>query len=172
MAGKPRRMIGGNNTMPDLSKVSPFVKALKTGMTHTTKVLDVCDYAKYKDELKIPGALSPLPDWAIKELSKSHGTGKNKVLGLKPKELDHINDWPPAQLDQVRKAILAALGPPTRTLQFFWELTTQSTEGTTVQGLDKTGDIIITFLSPRALLKAKKVKGIWDIKVGVTKPTS
>jgi hypothetical protein len=158
-----------------MSKVRTFVNAVKTGMTHTTKVLDIADYKSHIKELRIPGALSSgpnnsLPDWAKKELSKSRGKGK--PAGLKPKELEHISEWPLAQRESVRKAIVKAVDG-SRSLQFFWELYADENEGTRIQGLTGTGDIMITFLSPRALLTAgKNNKGQWDIKVGVTKPNS
>ncbi len=142
--------------MPDMSTIKTFVKALKTGMTKTTKALDKCDYASHLDELRKPHALDkPLPGWARGALQPP----------LSDAELDHIDDWPDGQKDLVREAIVTA-AENKRKLQFFWELHSGTDEETDIQGLAGAGTTTIRFRSPRSKLRVSMAT-FGDISVNV-----
>ncbi len=135
--------------MPVSSTPKEFTDALAERRSRTTKALD--KFIRLRSlknhphiaDLKTPGYLSgPLPKWIKDELG---------ALGmLKPIEVTHINQWPKAQKEEVRKALVHAIDRGLR-IDFFWALWDEKKEGTIIEPkrLPAKGKITITFYRPQ-----------------------
>lgn len=143
--------------MPEASPPPVFAKACQTKKSNVTRALDALflrpktlrtnslftDPAKLNKSRAFDIALSA---WAKAEL-KAQGVGK-------PREWTHINSWPKAQKERVRKALVYAITNDVR-VEFFWELYGGSTEMTTItpDPLPTSGTIKITFISPQSRIR-------------------
>ncbi|OGO53270.1 MAG: hypothetical protein A2148_09080 [Chloroflexi bacterium RBG_16_68_14] len=148
--------------MPEGSTIKKFVEALKSGRTNTTKALDTifADASKraaHSKDLGAPGAFNrPLAGWARTEL---------RSAGLSEQELTHIDDWPDDQKEDVRQALVTAINGK-RAIHLSWELHSGPAEATDIQGLAGTGDVTVTFRSPRSKMKVS-LATFGDISVEV-----
>ncbi len=137
--------------MPEMSSAMAFVTALKTRRTNSTKALDVLfakdpvsethpqfvnpNFAKLQDVHALSSGLGgTLPPWAKEELL---------AVGLSLPEIDHVGQWPVAQRETVREALVKVI-EDNKPVEFFWDLHDGAVEDTAVSG------DTITFLSPRA----------------------
>lgn len=146
--------------MPMTSTPKEFTDALAERRSRTTKALD--------DLFKSPGALSnhphigdlrrighlnaPLPTWIKNEL-KARGV-------VKPLEFTHINQWPKAQKERLRKAMIHATDNNVK-MRFFWELYGGPNEQTIIvpDPLPTSGAITVTFLSPQSRVRVSSATG-------------
>ena len=140
--------------MPPKSSPKVFVDALVERRSRTTKALDqfirLSGLKKHPRlaDLQTPGNLSkPLSKWIRDEL---RGLGVKKSM-----EFTHINQWPKAQKEEVRKALVHAIDRGLK-IDFFWALWDEKKEGTIIEPkrLPSKGKITITFYSPRRNVRA------------------
>ncbi len=144
--------------MPPKSTPKEFADALVERRSRTTKALDLFIRLRslknhpHIADLKTPGYLNkPLPKWIKDELG---------ALGMKlPMEVTHINQWPKAQKEEVRKALVHAIDRGLR-IDFFWALWDQKKEGTLIEPkrLPAKGKITITFYSPQRNVRVSSAK--------------
>ena len=139
--------------MPMTSTPKEFVNALAERRSRTTKALDALFRTPKKleghlKELEKTGYLAgPLPKW-IRDGLTANGVKK-------PREFTHINQWPKAQKENVRKALVHAIKKSVQgnsiRVRFFWELSGRNNEETIIEPkrLPSTGTITITFVSPQ-----------------------
>jgi hypothetical protein len=139
--------------LPPPTTLATLLKAARTGKTGTTEALDVIfaqpgelgEHPNFPD-LNQTGSLDVLRAWARAELRKG---------GLRTYEISHIDDWPPAQKEQVREALVYAIGHDLP-VQFFWKLYDGQDEETEIDPpapfTDATG-ITITFRSPEGKVR-------------------
>ncbi len=135
--------------MPPKSTPKEFANALAERRSRTTKALDKFIRLRslknhpHLADLRTPGYLNnPLPKWIKDELA---------ALGMKQAmEVTHINQWPRAQKEEVRKALVHAIDRGLR-IDFFWALWDEKKEGTLIEPkrLPAKGKITITFYSPQ-----------------------
>ena len=129
--------------MPPRSTVKEFVTALQTRESKTTKALTKYftrsgRHSGRLPELRRRGALNVLPTWARKDLKK---------LGLENRHLAHINQWPRAHKEELRRALVLAI-ENNRNVHFFWELHGGRREETEIIA-PKTGTIGVISRSPQ-----------------------
>lgn len=168
--------------MPVASSLRELIDALQTGKTNTMRALDdlfgsqaalsrVAEHPNVgeldDDNVFESGPGSGLPPWAVVELQ---GAGSLPMTHpLSPDEIDHINDWPSADKEKVRKVLKAALGATPRTpLEFFWEMHDGDDEEvvTTAPGR-------VTFRSPKVRARLSGPgKDSTTIEVRVKRPGS
>ena len=142
--------------MPEGSTPKVFEAALKERRSKTTKALDAffANPGQLKthpiyasDKLKKTNVLSlPLKAWAKNEFVANGVTAT--------KAFKHINQWPAAQKERVRKALVHAIENNVK-LRFFWELYGGAKEATTItpDPLPTSGTITIIFLSPQSRVR-------------------
>ncbi|MCI0850075.1 MAG: hypothetical protein J4N26_03850 [Chloroflexi bacterium] len=125
--------------MPDASRMATFNAARRTGLTKTTRALLELFNAKNGALIESMGSgeLSGLPDWARTALA-SHG--------LSAGELDHIRDWPDAQKNRARVAVVNAWNSNGK-VRFLWKLWDNPKENVQIR-TDPNGTVVITFFSP------------------------
>ncbi len=145
--------------MPEMSSARTFVRALQTRTTNTTRILEqrfganphggphplvnTPNFGALFDLLSTPDSLSSGPNDTVPVQFKA-------VLsswGLRPGEVTHIDHWPPAQRETVRQAMVQSIDD-NLSLRFFWDLHQEAEEETASSELE-TGELSITFLSPR-----------------------
>ena len=129
--------------MPQTSTVKEFVTALQTRESKTTKALTKYFTRPGRHKNRLPdldrkGALDVLPTWARTEFKKS---------GLGTRHLAHINRWPKAQKEELRKVLVLAI-KNNRSVHFFWELYGGRREETEFI-VPKTGTIVVIARSPQ-----------------------
>ena len=149
--------------MPPKSTPKDFTDAVSQGRSRTTKALDqfirLSGLKKHPRlaDLQTPGHLSkPLPKWIRDELA---------ALGMKkPMEVTHINQWPKAQKEEVRKALVHAIDRGLK-INFFWSLWDEKKEGTIIEPkrLPAKGKIKITFYSPKKNVRTSGNEIIVDV---------
>ena len=162
--------------MPDTTEIKKFIKSLQRGKSDVADALDKIfamknrptlnahpDMGTFKDLVSHPNLLHPnIPDF-VKTLLDAEG--------VTPGEIDHIDKWPKTQKENIREALVNALNG-NRAVEFFWELYAGNNEETPIepQGATGTGDIKITFRSPRRKLRLKSdpanTKGDVEVSVG------
>ena len=149
--------------MPPKSSPKDFTDALVERRSRTTKALDkFVRLRRLKNhphiaDLKTPGHLSkPLSKWIRDELG---GLGVKK-----PMEFTHINQWPKAQKEEIRKALVHAIDRGLK-IDFFWALWDEKKEGTIIEPkrLPSKGKITITFYSPRRNVRTSAGQIIVDV---------
>ena len=144
--------------------------ALRTGRTAATKALDAivaAGGAALAANLAPAGAL----DKAKTGPSGAWGAGgwarvELQNQGLNPvDDVDHVRNWPDAQKDLARIAVLDAINNG-RLVTFRWELHHGNTEETDIRVLTgpAPGEVTITFLSP---WRAVRARGMNDLHVDV-----
>ena len=144
--------------MPIKSSPKEFTDALSERRSRTTKALDkfirlrsLRDHPHIAD-LRTPGYLNkPLPKWIKDELG---------ALGVKQAmEFKHIDQWPRAQKEEVRKALVHAIDNGLR-IDFFWALWDEKKEGTIIEPkrLPRRGKITVTFYSPQRNVRVSTAK--------------
>ncbi len=162
--------------MPDTTEIKKFIKSLQSGKSDVATALDTifamgnraalnanADMGTFKDLQGHPNLLHPnIPDFVRNLLTDE---------GVTDGEIDHINKWPKVQKEEIREALVNALDG-NRAVYFFWELHRGNNEKTPIEpdgGLG-TGDIKITFQSPRKKLRLKSdpvnTKGDVEVSVG------
>ncbi len=120
-----------------------FNRYRRTGVTNTTRALEALFRAQPRavvDALD-RGPFEGLPD-----------SYSEALRGLSREELKHIRDWPDADKEKVRVAVLDAIRTNKR-VRFRWKLHEPSQERTTIVP-DGPGAIKITFYSPWDNLRA------------------
>ena len=162
--------------MPDTTEIKKFIKSLQRGKSDVADALDKIfamknrptlnahpDMGTFKDLQGHPNLLHPnIPDFVRVLLDAEHVTSG---------EIDHINKWPKTQKEDIREALVNALNGD-RAAYFFWELYAGNKEGSLIEppGAAGTGDIKITFRSPRRKLTLKSTpvntKGDVEVSVG------
>jgi hypothetical protein len=130
--------------MPAGTSWATFRKAASTGDTKTTQALKT-----------LYTALNPALVAALRTASPFTGLpapflGALSSLGLSQLELDHIRDWPDAQKEMVRQAVVTAIGAGDN-VEFFWKLHDAAQEQTTINIAP--GVITITFYSPESKVR-------------------
>lgn len=157
--------------MPVSSTPKEFENALKERRSRTTKAMDDLfrspaatfkNHPNIGDLRKVGHLGSPLPAWIKNEL-KARGM-------VKPLEVRHIDQWPKAQKERLRKAMIHAIDNNVK-IQFFWELYGGSREQTliTPDPMPTSGTITVTFLSPQSRVRvssAEKTFGHIFVDVG------
>ena len=68
-------------------------------------------------------------------------------IKLTDKEIEHIDDWPNDQKEDVRKILVKAVDDELE-VDFFWELHRGQKEYTEIDYPDGSGGVTITFFSP------------------------
>ncbi len=131
--------------MPSGTPIRAFIKDLQTRKSEIARKLDLCSAdaacrAKILPAIQAWDPANPPPDIVI------------DALGLKPKEVEHINKWNTGQKNSVRNAAVTAINA-TRGIEFFWELYDDSASGTAINDPGGAAKITVTFLSPRANVK-------------------
>lgn len=144
--------------MPIKCTPKEFTDALSERRSRTTKALDKFIRQRslknhpHLDDLRKRGHLNrPMPRWIRHELAE---------LGVKhPLEFRHINEWPNAQKEEVRKALVHAIDRNLK-IDFFWALWDQRREGTIIEPkrLPRSGKIKITFYSPQRNVRTSTAK--------------
>jgi hypothetical protein len=167
--------------VPDTSSIRTFIQAIKTGQTKTTKVLNALfgnNTASYNgstlfdgDHLGKANVLDNLRDpavsWACDELRKPGQSDSS--LAISEADIDHINSWPAAEKEQVRQALVAAVGPPggpSRGIHFSWGLYDGASSRTQVNTPPAPGAITVIFQSPRANVEKSTIT-YGDIQVRI-----
>lgn len=144
--------------MPIKSTPKEFTDALSERRSRTTKALDkfirlssLRNHSRIAD-LRKPGYLNKaIPKWIKDELG---------ALGMtQATEVKHINQWPKAQKEEVRKALVHAIDNGLK-IDFFWALWDEKKEGTVIEPkrLPKKGKITITFYSPQRNVRVSTAK--------------
>ena len=126
--------------------MATFNRFRSTGDTNTTQVLNALYRARPEAvvaALSETGPFGGLPDQYLSEL---------KQRGLSTEELEHIRDWPDADKEKVREAVLNAINNNQR-VRFAWKLHDESKESTTIETADS-GAVTITFFSPWSNVRA------------------
>ena len=147
--------------MPEASTPKEFEAALKERRSKTTKALD--------NFFERPGQLKTHPIYTSDRLKKTavfndslRAWAKNEFLArgvAKPVAFKHINQWPAAQKERLRKALVHAIENGVK-VRFFWELYGGTNETTTItpEPLPMSGTITITFLSPQSRVRVSNAK--------------
>ena len=138
--------------------MATFNRFRGTGDTNTTQALNALYRARPEAvvaALSETGPFGGLPDQYLSEL---------KQRGLSTEELEHIRDWPDADKEKVREAVLNAISSDQR-VRFAWKLHDESKESTTIETADS-GAITITFFSPWSNVRAV---GRDDVTVDVSR---
>ncbi|MCI0777731.1 MAG: hypothetical protein J4N95_06090 [Chloroflexi bacterium] len=149
--------------MPVSSTPKEFTDAINERRSRTTKALD--KFIRLRSlknhphiaDLRTPGYLNKtLPKWIRDELG---GLGVKKTI-----EFTHMNQWPRAQKEEVRKALVHAIDHGLR-IDFFWALWNEKKEGTVIEPkrLPKKGKITITFYSPNKNVRTVAGQIIVDV---------
>ena len=126
--------------------MATFNRFRATGDTNTTQVLNALYRARPEAvvaALSATGPFGDLPEPFQTEL---------KQRGLSTEEVEHIRDWPDADKEKVREAVLNAINTNQR-VRFAWKLYDDSKESTTIETADS-GAITITFFSPWSNVRA------------------
>ena len=141
--------------MPETSSARSFVRAIQTRSTNTTRTLErlflknpsgdthPLTQSPHIDLLTQNGALSSgangaLPTWAKNDLVSAGLTAGP--------EIDHIDDWPADQREEVRSKMVLAI-ENNLSIRFSWELHDGNDEITDTGELGD--DLSITFRSPK-----------------------
>jgi len=140
-----------------MSSARAFVRAIQTRSTNTTRSLEQLFRRNPNTEGPHPLASNPnldllsepealnsgpnggLPSWAKAELVQAG-------LSAGP-EVDHLDNWPADQREAVREKLVEAI-EENLSIRFFWELHDGYDEETQ-DGQLETGDIVLTFRSPK-----------------------
>ncbi len=148
---------------PSMVSIEKFVEVLQTGQTDITKAID--------ELFADPGALMGTDLYrqlqqggALDSLSpemRAIGTEK----GVTDKEMDHIDEWPNDQKDEVREKMVASVAN-NRPMHFFWELHRYDNEAIEILDPDAAGDITVIFLSPKSNLHPPDAQGNINVSVG------
>ncbi len=142
-------------------RLRTLTEALRTGKGPTTRALDLIFTPPYEGigltEVQDEDALNtPLADWGI-ELMLSHGASAAEVM--------HINDWPDAMKETLRRDVLAPAVANEQRVRFFWE----PYEGDEAVWVDRTpvspGELAVTFRTPRSKIVQTSVEE-FDVGVG------
>ena len=152
--------------MPPGTKMQTFLNSVRTGETKTTRALErlwTDRGSSLATNASRKGALNGLPDWLRSALTRQGD--QHAPVALSEIEFDHIRDWPDAEKEKLRQALLASLGPPRRTVRFRWALSKDSTSVNPVDNLYGPGDMTITFNSPEK--NVKTAKGSTEVSVSV-----
>src|SRR3990170_6944554 len=150
--------------MPPASTIKTFLKALRTGRTHFTEVLDGI--------FTSPGNLPGLYPGEYHEFSQPHALDtplrQTSPLvaafllsqGMSSQEIDHMDKWPDTVKEQVRVALDNNAIKTNTPFKFFWELYDGAASDAVI------GANTISFRSPRAGLDVSAVT-FGDVSVQV-----
>jgi len=140
--------------MPMASTPVEFANALAERRSNITKALD--------DLFSKPGSLATHPhvgdlrtnryfDDTVRQWVKDEMIARGVT---KTREFNHMDDWPKAQKENLRKAMVHAIDNNVK-MRFFWELYGGSNEATTIEPdpLPTSGTITVTFLSPQSRVR-------------------
>ena len=137
--------------MPEMSTIKQFVVAVQTGQTNTTRALTSMFVrpGHYTGDpnwqaFQQPYALNTLPGW-LRTMLKNNN--------LSDKEIDHMDEWPNEEKEQVRQALVQAI-LANRNAVFSWQLYDGSVSANAVEGAGGSGDLRIAFRSPRANVRS------------------
>ncbi len=151
--------------MPVASSIQELIDALKTKKTRTMRALDELFGSEEAlnrlltpphpnlSDLNNPNVFEPdpgdpLPQWAVDELTGAPGARGQVTQTLSPVEIEHINQWPRANKEDLRVALKSALeSQPPRPLEFLWELHGGDSEEIDIDTTPTPGRII--FRSPQ-----------------------
>jgi len=136
--------------MPPMSSLRTFIAALKTGETRTTRALEGVARRRrgaLAEELllalKHQGALNAPLQAPFRQAIKK--------TPLPERYIDHcIDDWPDAQKEQARRALVKAIADGRR-VRFRWGLT--AARGYETEITRTASRVTITALSPRSTLR-------------------
>lgn len=148
--------------MPEDSTIKEFVTALQTRESKTTRALTKFFTRSGRHSNRFPGLrqqgrLNVLSPIARREL---------RAMGLQNRHITHINQWPKAQKEQVRNALLTAVNS-NRNIRFFWELYGGSKEETEITDTGS-GPIRIVFRSPQTNVRVSSAAATFgEVKVDV-----
>jgi hypothetical protein len=117
--------------------LATFNRYRRTGVTNTTRALEALFRARP------PAVVAALDTAPFRGLPEPF---LGALRGLSREELKHISDWPDADKERVRVAVLDAIRT-NQTVRFRWKLHEPSQERTTIVP-DGPGAIKITFYSP------------------------
>ena len=139
--------------MPPATKMNVFLQAVRERRTNTTRVLDqlFANPGPLGNDAHYAAFLSP------HHLDSLDGPCTARLSGLSPAEIAHINNWPKDLKEQVRLALVNAIGSR-QAVSFFWELHDGADERTVIQGNT------VTFSSPESKVQ---VVGNADVVVKV-----
>ena len=151
--------------MPEMSTIKKFVAAIQTGRTNTTRALEqlFANPGRHGSnpnfpQLNTPNALNrPLAAWVQSEL---------RAVGLTEPEIAHVDGWPDAEKEQVRQALVAAI-QANRSVRFLWALHDGTSSENRIDNLNGTGDVVITFRSPRLNVRLTSTVNLGEIIVDV-----
>ncbi|MEX1255022.1 MAG: hypothetical protein WEE64_11855 [Dehalococcoidia bacterium] len=137
--------------MPTHSSMRTFLQAVRTGKTDTTEALDIifatpgelADHPNF-EEFAQSGALDTLPVWARRELRK---------VGLGSAEINHLDEWPNDQKEQVREALVQAIEED-QSVGFYWTVHDGADEETEISSGQDTVSIAFVFRSPERRVRA------------------
>ena len=129
--------------MPAYSTLRTFIDSLRTGETNITRSLESLlnnpvKRGDYGDRVRTLDVTQPFPAWLREELL---------AAGMKMKEVNHVERWPNAGKELVRRELQAAIGA-NGTLRFTWELFDGDDPDTEVRQRQG-ADTRIVFKSPR-----------------------
>ncbi len=147
-----------------MSTIKDFVEAVNSSMSATTKRLEDL-WARRNDP-----AIKPVIDKLLADpspydpLHPSLDPELVGLLALKPKEIEHINNWPQAEKEKVRDALRDAHAAG-KAVRFRWELARVADE-TTETDVTAT-PIEIYFQSPYDRVKKWGLPTAGSIKVPV-----
>jgi hypothetical protein len=127
--------------MPAGTSWATFNHARLTGDTKTTQALKAL-YTALNPALVAALSTTASPFTGLPALFR----GALSSLGLSPLELDHIRDWPDADKERVRQAVVTAIGAGDK-VEFSWKLHDAPDERTIIRNTAP-GVITITFYSP------------------------
>lgn len=160
--------------MPQVSSVKAFLKARQTGDTKTTKRLtQVFKKANHIDILvDVDLCVWVTTPWVMdKQLTGQVRAFLGASNALSGPELDHIDDWPKGQKEDVRGKLVDALIND-QNIIFKWTVHNGDGELTDIDDPGPPGDITIKFRSPWKFVKlhTPTYAGISGITVNVNQP--
>ena len=156
--------------MPPGTKMQAFLNSVRTGETKTTRALERLWLRRGPNiaaNFRRANSAKGLPDWLKNELTRQGN--QHAPVALSGVEFDHIREWPDAEKEKMRAALIASLGPPRRTVRFRWALSKGTASVNPVDNPFGPGDMTITFTSPQRNVKVVSgpKKGPADIAVDV-----
>lgn len=137
--------------MPEMSTIKQFVLAVQTGQTNTTRALTAMFVR--------PGHYTGDPNWQAFQQAYALNTLPGwlrtmlKNNNLSDGEVDHINEWPNEEKEQVRQALVEAI-QQNRSAVFSWQLYDGSVSANAIEGVGGAREIKIAFKSPRANVRS------------------
>ncbi len=126
--------------MPAYSSIKTFIQSLRTGETNITITLARAVAAEGVDNIRDPASVNPhLSNW-LRGVLAAHG--------MRPAEITHVDNWPPAKKEEARAWVVAAVDA-SRSVAFAWELFGGDDPANRRDDPGAPQPVSITFRSPR-----------------------